>query len=84
MLIINTAEDITKDFFQNNKEVHYPDEALYYFSGRRFWGQVWKELEDQFRFCIQKVINMVVIITGGAGFIGGKFYGSTPNLMDMV
>lgn len=47
MLIIDKAEDITADFFTNNRNVRYSDEAVYFFSGKRFWNQIWSEISKK-------------------------------------
>lgn len=47
ILIIDNGDDIMREFFENNKTVKYSEDAVYYFSGDRFWNQVWSELTEK-------------------------------------
>lgn len=42
--VIETADDIDKDFFQNNVEVNYSQEGKNYFSADGFWNRLWNAL----------------------------------------
>lgn len=46
MLIIEKADDIKKEFFSNNRLVRYSDEAIYFFSGKRFYKKLWDLINE--------------------------------------
>lgn len=45
--VIETADDIDKEFFQNNEEVSYSQEGKNYFSADAFWDRLWKSISNK-------------------------------------
>ena len=54
MLVINSAEDIKKEFFENSQDVHYSEEGKKYFSVERYLENLYKDLGFKVNFDEEK------------------------------